>query len=79
MSPQPAAQPRPFDGFPTYHAYQACPERSRRAARNRALTASRIRNMRATNRHLSLAQIADHTGVSAQEVKEALGLPPSFP
>ena len=57
--------------FPSYHAYQA--------ARKRDLIRARIRNMRATNRHLSLKEIAYHTGVSVQEVKDTLGLPPSFP
>ena len=64
------AQLNPQD-FPGWAAYQA--------ARHRELTHARIRNMRATNRHLSLKEIAYHTGVSLQEVKDALGLPPSFP
>jgi len=59
----PPAQLDPRD-FPSYQAYQT--------ARKRELTRSRIINMRATNRHLSLAEIAYHTGVSADYVKEAL-------
>lgn len=65
MDPRPATpDPRPFGDFPTFHAYQL--------ARKRQLTRTRIRNMRATNRHLSLADIAYHTGVSLDYVKEAL-------
>ncbi len=50
--------------FPSYQAYQT--------ARKRELTRSRITNMRVTNRHLSLKEIAYHTGVSVGYVKEAL-------
>ena len=56
--------------FPSYQAYQS--------ARKRELTRSRIINMRITNRHLTLREIANHTGVSVNYVKEALashGLP----
>ena len=56
--------------FPSYQAYQT--------ARKRELTRSRIINMRVSNRHLSLAEIAYHTGVSVDYVKQALashGLP----
>ena len=58
-------------GFPTFHAYQL--------ARTRELTAARIRNMRATNRHLSLKQIAYHTGVSTAYVQEVLAHDPIGP
>lgn len=72
MDPRPATHdPQPFGGFPTYHAYQA--------ARSRELTRARIRNLRATNRHLSLKEIAYLTGVSVDYVKQALGLPASSP
>ena len=80
MSPRPAthASPEPgrrdppsFDGFPTYHAYQT--------ARKRELTRARIRNLRATNRHLSLKEIAYHTGVSVHYVKEVLAGPGDLP
>ena len=57
------AQLDPRD-FPSYQAYQT--------ARKRELTRSRIVNMLATNRYLSLAEIAYHTGVSVDRVKEAL-------
>ncbi len=57
------AQLDPRD-FPSYQAYQT--------ARKRELTRSRIINMRVSNRYLSLAEIAYHTGVSAGYVKEAL-------
>ena len=50
--------------FPSYQAYQT--------ARKRELTRSRIINMRATNRHLSLKEIAYHTGVSADYVQEVI-------
>ena len=57
------AQPDPRV-FPSYQAYQT--------ARKRELTRSRIVNMRVTNRHLSLKEIAYHTGVSVDYVKQAL-------
>lgn len=50
--------------FPSYQAYQT--------ARKRELTRSRIINMRVTNRFLSLKEIAYHTGVSVDYVKQAL-------
>ncbi len=53
---------------PSYRAYQT--------TRKRELTRSRIINMRVNNRHLTLAEIAYHTGVSAGYVKEALTLDP---
>ena len=59
----PPAQLHPRD-FPSYQAYQT--------ARKRELTRSRIINMRVSNRHLSLAEIAYHAGVSVDYVKEAL-------
>lgn len=67
---QRSSQPAQLDprDFPSYQAYQT--------ARKRELTRSRIINMRATNRHLSLAEIAYHTGVSADYAKEALTLDP---
>jgi len=72
MNPRPTTpDPRPVAGFPTWDAYQT--------RRRRELTRARIVNMRAANRHLSLAQIAGHTGVSASYVKHVLGLPASFP
>ncbi len=63
----PPAQLHPR-GFPSYRAYQA--------ARKRELTRSRIINMRVTNRHLSLKEIAYHTGVSVDYMKEALASDP---
>ncbi|MEX2159539.1 MAG: hypothetical protein WEB04_09080 [Dehalococcoidia bacterium] len=39
----------------------------------------RIRNIRQHNRHLTIMEIAAHTGVSTALVKDALGLPASFP
>ena len=54
--------------FPSYQAYQT--------ARKRELTRSRIINMRVTNRHLALAEIAYHTGVSVNYVKEAIASDP---
>ena len=54
--------------FPSYQAYQT--------ARKRELTRSRIINMLATNRHLSLKEIAYHTGVSAGYVQEAIASDP---
>lgn len=73
MYPQTSARPRQLDAndFPTWDAYQT--------ARKAELTRARIMNMRATNRHLSIDQIATHTGVSIQHVKDVLGLPASFP
>ena len=72
MSEQ-STRPRHLDArdFPNWDAYQH--------ARARELTNTRIRNMRATNRQLSIAQIAGQTGVSIQDVKDVLGLPDSFP
>ena len=61
--PSPPAQLDPRV-FPSYQAYQT--------ARKRELTRSRIINMRVSNRHLTLAEIAYHTGVSVDYVKEAL-------
>ena len=58
----------PFDGYPSWDAYQH--------ARARELTNTRIRNMRATNRHLSPKEIAYHTGVSLQRVTEVLAAGP---
>ncbi len=63
------AQLDPRD-FPSYRAYET--------ARKREITRSRIINMRSTNRHLSLAEIAYHTGVSVDYVKDALA-PERFP
>lgn len=61
----------PYDGFPNWDAYQV--------ARARELTRARIRNMRATNSNLSIAQIAGYTGVSTEYVKDVLSLPATFP
>ncbi len=63
----PPAQLDPRD-FPSYQAYQT--------ARKRELTRSRIINMRVSNRHLSLAEIAYHTGVSVDYVQEAIASDP---
>ena len=73
MYPQTSTRPRQLDpkDFPNWDAYQT--------ARKAELTRARIMNMRATNRHLSIAQIADRTGVSIARVKEVLGLPDTFP
>lgn len=64
-SPQPT-RPALLDprDFPTYHAYQT--------ARSRELNRARVRNIRVTNPHLSLAGIANATGVPVHEIRAAL-------